>query len=238
MGTYLIDERIRINNVVGDWEPLLAERVYALVAQESTGHDIYHCLRVKMLALRIAEGEGLDPEVLVATSYLHDVGRGHEFQGHGDHVVFGMTQAEAILVQIDFPPAKIDAVVRCIQYHEEYAWAKSSLQLSPEHAPTGVRGEILGFQDADRLDAIGAVGLARMFTFGGAYRQPLWHPHVRPGHWEHGKLGSSSYNHLHEKLLKLKDTMNTATGRRLAEGRHRFMEQFAAQFEQEWAGKA
>jgi uncharacterized protein len=101
-----------------------------------------------------------------------------------------------------------------------------------------VRGEILGFQDADRLDAIGAVGLARMFMFGGAYRQPLWHPDVPPGYWEHGNMGSSSYNHLHEKLLKLKDTMNTATGRRLAEGRHRFMEQFVTQFEQEWVGRA
>ena len=106
----------------------------------------------------------------------------------------------------------IEAVAQCIEFHEEYAWAKSKRAL-----PAGVRGEILGFQDADRLDAIGAVGLARMFTFGGAYHQPLWHPHVRPGHWEHGDLGSSSYNHLHEKLLKLKDTMNTTTGRRIAE---------------------
>jgi uncharacterized protein len=132
-----------------------------------------------------------------------------------------------------FPGAKIEAVRQCIEFHEEYAWAKSKKKV-----PLEIRGEILGFQDADRLDAIGAVGLARMFTFGGAYRQPLWQPHVRPGHWEHGDRGSSSYNHLHEKLLKLKDTMNTTTGRRLAEGRHRFMEQFAAQFELEWVGKA
>ena len=96
----------------------------------------------------------------------------------------------------------------------------------------------IGFHVNYLLDAIGAVGLARMFMFGGAYRQPLWHPSVRPGHWEHGNLGSSSYNHLHEKLLKLKDTMNTASGRRLAEGRHRFMEQFAARFEREWVGEA
>lgn len=222
-----------IENAVRDWEYALAERVYAVIADESTGHDIYHCLRVKALALRIAEGEGLDPEILVATSYMHDLGRGREFEGYGDHVVYGKAQAAAVLPGVGFPGAKVEAVVQCIAFHEEYAWAKRKTPL-----PQGVRGEILGFQDADRLDAIGAVGLARMFTFGGAYRQPLWHPHVRPGHWEHGELGSSSYNHLHEKLLKLKDTMNTATGRRLAEGRHHFMEQFAIRFEKEWAGKA
>jgi uncharacterized protein len=233
MQGHWVDERILIENVTADWELRLAERIYAVVADESTGHDIYHCLRVKALATRIAEGEGLDREILVATSYLHDIGRGREFEGHGDHVAFGMAQAAEVLPEIGFPKSKVEAVVQCIEFHEEYAWVKSKKEL-----PLSVRGEILGSQDADRLDAIGAVGLARMFTFGGAYRQPLWHPHVRPGHWEHGELGSSSYNHLHEKLLKLKDTMNTGTGRRLAEGRHRFMEQFAARFEQEWAGEA
>jgi len=238
MQTYRIAEVILIENVVADWEPTLAERVYAVVAGESTGHDIYHCLRVKALALRIAEAEKLDRDVLVATAYLHDIGRGREFGGHGDHVAHGVSQAAAILPQVGFPRAKVGAVAQCIEYHEQYAWAKSKVELPPELAPAAVRGEILGFQDADRLDAIGAVGLARMFTFGGAYRQPLWHPHVPPGYWEHGEMGSSSYNHLHEKLLKLKGTMNTATGRRLADGRHRFMEQFAAQFELEWGGKA
>jgi uncharacterized protein len=233
METYLIDELIALDDVAGEWEPALAERVYAVVADESTGHDIYHCLRVKALALRIADGEDLDREILVATSYLHDLGRGREFEGYGDHVAYGQAQAVAILPEVGFPGSKVKAVRQCIEYHEEYAWAREKRTL-----PAAVKGEILGFQDADRLDAIGAVGLARMFTFGGAYRQPLWHPHVPPGHWEHGELGSSSYNHLHEKLLKLKDTMNTPTGRRLAEGRHVFMEQFAAQFEKEWVGEA
>jgi uncharacterized protein len=233
MTTHSIDGRILIKPVVGDWEPLLAEQVHAAVAQESTGHDIYHCLRVKALALRIAEDEGLDRMTLVATAYLHDIGRGREFEGKGDHVAYGMAQAESVLAAVGFPKAKIDAVVRCIEYHEEYAWSTGKKQL-----PQAVRGEILGFQDADRLDAIGAVGLARMFTFGGAYRQPLWHPHVRPGHWEHGDLGNSSFNHIHEKLLKLRDTMNTSTGRQLADGRHQFMEQFVAQFELEWEGEA
>ena len=233
MPSYLIKDTIAVENVIADWEPRLADRVYAVVQQDTTGHDIYHCLRVKQLALRIAREEHLDPEIMVATAYLHDIGRDRERQGQGDHVDIGMAEAQQILPAIAFPGPKVGAVVSCIEHHEEYAWAQSSRPL-----PQAVRGEILGFQDADRLDAIGAVGMARVFTFGGAYGQPLWHPHVKPGHWEHGTLGSSTYNHLHEKLFKLKDTMNTEAGRRLAAGRHQFMEQFASQFEKEWMGQA
>ncbi|MBN1584669.1 MAG: HD domain-containing protein [Anaerolineae bacterium] len=232
MDTYLIDGLISVENVIAGWEPLLADRVYGRMAQDATGHDIYHCLRVKALALRIADGERLDPDILVATAYLHDIGRGQEWQGQGDHVEIGVREARAILPEIAFPVSKIDAVASCIAHHEEYTWAADKITL-----PHAARRNILGFQDADRLDAIGAVGIARMFAFGGAYQRPLWHPHVQPGHWEHGDLGSSTYTHLYEKLLKLKEAMNTTTGRQLAEGRHRFMEQFAAHFEQEWFGK-
>lgn len=232
MSDYLFANLIALESVIAPWEPPLAEAVYAQVAEDFTGHDFYHCLRVKHLALRIAAGEDLDPEIMTATAYLHDIGRGREFQGQGDHVAFGMAQAREILPPLAFPSHKIAAVVGCIAHHEEYAWAAN-----PRPLPEDIRGEILGFQDADRLDAIGAVGLARMFAFGGAYRRPLWEPHVQPGYWEHGRLGSSSYTHLHEKLLKLKDTMNTATGRQLAASRHAFMESFAEHFEQEWFGK-
>lgn len=232
MSDYLIHDLIAIETIIASWEPPLAEAVYAEVAQDATGHDLYHCLRVKRLALHIAAGEGLDPEILTATAYLHDIGRGREFRGQGDHVAFGMAQARTLLPDVAFPAAKIAAVIDCIAYHEEYAWATN-----PRPLPEASRGEILGFQDADRLDAIGAVGLARMFTFGGAYQRPLWHPHRQPGHWEHGRLGESTYTHLHEKLFKLKDTLNTATARQLAATRHHFMERFSEQFEQEWFGK-
>ena len=221
------------------WESALVAYVEPFVRDDPTGHDIYHCLRVKRLALRIAEGEEalgggpLDRDVLVATAYLHDVGRGREWQGEGDHVDMGMAAAREALPGSGFPPAKIEAVVHCIRHHEEYAWARDGAARSGA-APDL---EILAFQDADRLDAIGAVGLARMFCFGGAYRRPLWIPEEKPGHWEHGVIDGSTYTHLYEKLFKLRDAMNTATGRALAEARHAFMERFAAEFESEWAGE-
>jgi uncharacterized protein len=220
------------------WESALAAYVAPLVGGDPTGHDLHHCLRVKRLALRIADGEEalggspLDRDVLVATAYLHDVGRERERQGEGDHVDIGMAAARDVLATLDFPRIKVEDVVRCIQHHEEYAWSRDGAA-----SGGGLMPETLAFQDADRLDAIGAVGLARMFCFGGAYRRPLWIPEVAPGFWQHGEVGGSSYTHLYEKLFKLKDTMNTATGRALAEARHAFMERFAAEFEREWAGE-
>jgi uncharacterized protein len=229
----VINNLVQIDQLLGDWEPPLAEFVYGFVANDSTGHDIYHCLRVKRLALHISEGEGLDKEIMTATAYLHDIGRERERQGEGDHVDIGIAAAQELLPTLpSFPADKIEAVIRCIEYHEEYAWARTRQAVSGD-----ANLEILGFQDADRLDAIGAVGLARMFTFGGSYQRPLWIPEVKPGHWQHGDLGNSTYNHLYEKLLKLKDTMNTDTGRQLAEARHCFMEQFAEAFEDEWFGR-
>jgi len=229
---YLIHGRVVLDPVLAAWEPPLAEFVDDFVAGDPTGHDIYHSLRVKALALRIAAGESLDQDVMVATAYLHDIGRHREQQGQGDHVHIGMAAAREILPAIPFPADKVEAVLRCIEYHEEYEWARKKQELDRD-----ANREVFGFQDADRLDAMGAVGIGRMFTYGGAYHRPLWVPEVKPGHWEHPRLNSSSYNHLHEKLLKLKDTMNTPTGRLLAESRHRFMKQFAEEFEKEWYGK-
>jgi uncharacterized protein len=201
-------------------------------------------LRVKRLALRIiadtfSDGEAsekVSDDVLIATAYLHDVGRKREWEGEGDHVGIGMAAAREVLPGIGFPLDRLEAVVDCIRHHEEYQWAQSGKgeALSCESV---LSHEVLIFQDADRLDAIGAVGLARMFCFGGAYRRPLWIPEETPGHWEHGKVGTSTYTHMYEKLFKLKETMNTAAGRALAEGRDAFMRQYAAQFEGEWAGE-
>lgn len=224
-----IGNLIESDNLIDNWELPLAKFVYEYIINDSTGHDIYHCLRVKQLAIRIAREEGLDKAIMVASAYLHDVGRPLEQQGKGNHVEIGMAKAADILPTIKFPDNKISGVIQSIKYHEEYV-------TNPD-IPPDFKGEILGFQDADRLDAMGAIGIARVFTFGGAYGRPVWFPKNRPSTWSHGQLTESSYNHIYEKLLKLKDLMNTTTGKELATGRHKFLHRFSVQFEKEWNGE-
>jgi len=187
---------------------------------------LFHSLRVKQLALVIAKSENLDGEVLIATAYLHDVGRGAEQRGGGDHVQIGIRAAGDLLPRIGFPSAKIPQVLDCIAHHEEYPWAASS------NAPALTK-EVLGFQDADRLDALGAVGMARCFAYAGACRIPIWNPLPPEGTWSHGKLSRSAFAHLLEKIVRLRDTMNTRTGKYLAQRRHRFVVKFVEEFRQE-----
>ena len=228
---YKINKRIEIHKPLLQWEPPLAEFVFSSVAGDSTGHDIYHCLRVKRFALRIAEGEKLDKDIMVAAAYLHDIGREQECLREGDHVNIGMQAASKILPKIQFPSQKIEKVIQCIKYHEHYEWVSAKSNISEKISP-----EVLGFQDADRLDAVGAIGIARAFSFGGAHHQPIWIPENKPGFWQHGDISGSVYNHLYEKLFKLKNTMNTNTGLIMAEARHKFMKNFAEAFEKEWYG--
>lgn len=217
-----------IPETLGQWETLLAEYVHEFLANDFTGHDLYHCLRVRRLALHIAENENLDRDVMAATAYLHDIGRSMERIGHGNHVPIGMERAREILPQVNFTATKIDQVVTCIEYHEDYAPG-----LVDRIGNQVICREVSGFQDADRLDAIGAIGIARAFAFGGANQIPMWTPEAPGEKWVHGKYSSSSYSHLNEKLLKLRDVMNTETGQKLAESRHRYVEHFVEEFDRE-----
>jgi uncharacterized protein len=214
--------------LVDHWEPILAARACEYLRGDCTGHDIYHSLRVKKVALLIAQREGLDQHVLVATAYLHDIGRNLERIGQGDHVDTGIRKAQVILPQIGFDLARTEQVVHCIRYHEEYAWGSSvgNAQLSKE---------ALAFQDADRLDAIGALGIARCFAYAGACQLPIWIPEDPAEGWSHGKKSQSAFNHLFEKIIKLRDCMNTETGKQLAVARHEFVLRFIDQFRQEVA---
>jgi uncharacterized protein len=118
----------------------------------------------------------------------------------------------------------------CIKNHEVYDWRKTKKKISKE-------AQIL--QDADRLDAIGAIGIARCFTFGGWYGRSIWNPNEKPKiYTKFTKTKKSSITHFYEKLLRLKDDMNTKTGRKIAEKRHKFMELYLKEFFKEWEGKS
>lgn len=173
-------------------------------------HDWHHVIRVWRLAQTIAATEqSVDHEILDPAVLLHDIGV--KRPGRGNAPVEVATIAR-LLAPFDVPLQKIPAIAQAIN---EHSYSRGS-------RPTSLESAIL--QDADRLDAIGAIGIARAFAVGGARGRPLYDP-TDP---------TNSIQHFYDKLLKLKDGMNTPEGRRLAEHRHAVLQQFLMEFYAEW----
>ncbi len=162
-------------------------------------HGFDHVERVFNLCLHIGREEGADLEVLALAALLHDVARPLESAGKvRDHAVEGARIARRFLKGLDYPEEKIERVVHAIEAHR--------FSRGPE--PRTLEAKILS--DADKLDAIGAIGIARVFMYSG----------------EHGRDIAASLRHFEEKILKLKDLMYTETAKRIAEERHRFTKEF------------
>jgi uncharacterized protein len=183
-------------------------------AADSSGHDYAHTLRVYQLASRIARQEGADVILVELSALLHDV---------DDHKLSPDTaenkdRAVTFLRSQTVPESDIRKIVRII---DQISFSRNTLP------PDTLEGQCV--QDADRLDAMGAIGIARTFAFGGS--------HGRAMHDPDGSDRSSSIAHFYDKLLLLKDRMNTETGRRLAQHRHAYLENFLAEFLSEWDGK-
>jgi uncharacterized protein len=184
---------------------------------DSSGHDMDHVLRVFETGMRLADAEGADSEVVGAAALTHDI---HRAMGEDDEYVDpadSLSEVRAILERIDFPTEKIDAVLHCVAVHDEYDFRGSN-----RPAET-IEAEIL--RDADNLDAIGAIGIARNFAFTGVVGHPLWDPQ--------GEEYSGLY-HFEDKLFHLQNEMNTETARVMAEDRHAFMVEFVERFKREW----
>jgi len=188
-------------------------------------HDKSHVERVYNLALRIAKEEGADLDVVKAAVLLHDIARAMEDEGTiADHATESAKMAKRILEEVNFPREKTADVIHCIEAHR---------------FKKGVEAESLEakiLQDADRLDIIGAIGIARVFMRGGWSNQPMHDPEVPPKEKYDGR-SQTPINHIYEKILKVKDTVNTKTARRITEERHRFVEQFIDRFLKEWKGE-
>ena len=204
----------------------VAAHVKARFASEGSGHDWYHIHRVWKLARQIGEAEGADAQVTALGALLHDIA---DWKFHGGDDTVGPREAERLLVQEGAPRSIIEAVVAIVA--------------AVSFKGAGVRNEMRSLegqcvQDADRLDAIGAIGIARCFAYGGHDGRLIHDPEVAPVAHQtaaaYKAARGSSINHFHEKLLLLKDRMNTASGRALAEERHRYMEDFVSQFLREW----
>jgi uncharacterized protein len=215
-------------NVIESIIEKTAAHVSALMRGEGSGHDWFHVERVWRTARTLAEREDADADVVELAALLHDVGD-HKFHG-GDETV-GPRMAREWLESLAVDPEVVEHVAAIIH---DLSFKGAGV---PTPMPT-VEGMCV--QDADRLDAIGAIGIARAFAYGGHKGRALYDPDVPPEmhqSFEAYKQSSApTINHFYEKLLLLKDLMNTATARTLAEERHRYMEQFLDQFYAEWNG--
>ena len=193
------------------------------------GHDWFHMQRVYKNALLIADGEQCDLEVVKLGALLHDIA---DSKFHDGDESVGPKVAREFL---ESQNASEEIIVHVVNIIENISFKGGNF----EKKFTSKELEIV--QDADRLDALGAIGIARTFNYGGFKNRPLYNPDIAPNlnmsKEEYKNSESPTLNHFYEKLLLLKDKMNTETGKKIAEERHRFMELFLSQFYAEWEGE-
>ncbi|MBN2052580.1 HD domain-containing protein [Candidatus Woesearchaeota archaeon] len=199
---------------------------------ESSGHDWWHTQRVWKTAVKIAKKEKADLIVVQLAALLHDIA---DWKFNNDNESAGSDKAKEWLDKIGVDENISNHICEIIH------------DLSFKGA--GVKSEIktkegMIVQDADRLDAMGAIGIARAFATGAKFNREIYNPEIKPTlhqtaeDYKKSKGYGGSINHFYEKLLLLKDRMNTATAKKIAEKRHKFMEHYLKEFFNEWNGKA
>lgn len=190
------------------------------------GHDWFHIQRVYNNALLIAEDEAADNFVVALGSLLHDIA---DYKFHNGDERVGPEKAQDFLRTQEVPEQVVDHVVKIIENISFKGGNEGKMFTSTE---------LNIVQDADRLDALGAIGIARTFNYGGYKNRMMYDPGVKPDlgmtKEQYKASNAPTINHFYEKLLLLKDRMNTEAGRKMAEERHLFMEQFLEQFYREW----
>jgi uncharacterized protein len=193
------------------------------------GHDWFHIERVYKNALLIAQEEACDLTVVKLGALLHDIA---DSKFHDGDETIGPKTARLFLEAENVDEATIVHVVNIIE-NISFKGGNFEKKFSSK--------ELEIVQDADRLDAIGAIGIARCFNYGGFKNRALYNPAIPPkfgmSKEEYKTNDSPTINHFYEKLLLLKDKMNTPTGKKIAEARHLFMENFLSQFYAEWDGE-
>ncbi len=202
---------------------------HTLIGAEG-GHDWFHIERVFKNAQLISKEEDVDFFIVSLGALLHDIADSKFYDG--DETI-GPKIATDFLENLQVEQTAIDHVIKIIKNISFKGGNIDQEFRSPE---------LDVIQDADRLDAIGAIGIARCFNYGGFKNRALYDPEIVPNlkmsKEEYKSSRSPTINHFYEKLLQLKDRMNTKTGRKLAVERHQFMEQFLEQFYKEWEGKS
>lgn len=192
---------------------------------EYSGHDYFHTLRVFNMATNIAKSEGADLEIVQLAALLHDV----DDRKISPQTYEKQTNARSFLKLNSVDDIRIESICQIIR---EISFGAN------DSAPTTLEGKCV--QDADRLDAIGAIGIARAFAYGGNHNRHIYHPEIKPQlnmtKEEYVKSESTTINHFYEKLFKLADLMNTNTAKSIAIERDKYMKQFVLEFMDEWEG--
>ena len=194
------------------------------------GHDYFHIERVYKNGLLIAKNEDVDEFIVSLGALLHDIA---DSKFHNGDETIGPKKARAFLEQ---EKVNEETIVHIEQIIKNISFKGGNFN------QTFTSPELDVIQDADRLDAIGAIGIARCFNYGGFKNRALYDPEIAPNlnmtKEEYKKSTAPTINHFYEKLLLLKDRMNTITGKKIAEERHQYMENFLQQFYSEWNGNA
>lgn len=204
-------------------------------------HGLDHGWRTFALGTKIADAEGADGETVGAAALVHDLHWGATEETYVEPEET-LPTVRSVLDEAAFPPEKVEAVCHCVAVHDEYPF-------EPDPKPAGTL-EAKALQDADNLDAIGAVGVARVFAYVGRRETPLYVPESDgpavpdaldgAGTYEPAEDWSSGsgIGNCHRKLLRLRDAMNTETGREIAQKRHDYLVDFLDRFGREWRGEA
>jgi uncharacterized protein len=206
-----------------------AQFVRLTLQDAESGHDWWHIQRVWNNAKLIGQTEQADMLIVELAALLHDIA---DSKFHNGNEELGPRIAGEFLANIGLEDSMIDHVQQIIR----------NMSFKASLGEVGFRSiEMDIVQDADRLDAIGAIGIARAFTYGGYKNRELFNPGIKPAlnmsKEEYKNSTAPTINHFYEKLLLLKDKMNTLTGKRIAEERHQFMLTYLEQFNNEWNGE-
>ena len=214
-------------------EKLIINKTIDFVKQEldgaEGGHDWFHIKRVFNNAKLIVKTENADELIVSLSALLHDIADSKFYDGDEN---IGPEKATEFLMSLNIDSSDIEHIVQIIK-NISFKGGKVKRTFSSK--------ELDIVQDADRLDAIGAIGIARCFNYGGFRDREIFNPNIKPKlnmtKTEYKNSKAPSINHFYEKLLLLKNKMNTNTGKRIAIDRHKFMEQYLEQFYAEWDGK-